>query len=232
MRSSQPIPPPNDTRHWVTMKWSDKSTTPITREKDFHVVLAFGSGNSVSIYMSSRIDSSFSPTLAINNYIINSPLTGNIPVTNVTLGSDLDSIELTLATPLPDKDCTVTIKADTIRGLGGALNPLQNLPILEGGGTAPPPPPEITNISPASGSVIDLDQPISFTVSGQINLLNISVSFPHNKRREVVYGSFGFATNYSTSLVSEISPGSFHFTINRVGGWPKDANPVFTIDAV
>lgn len=102
--------------------------------------------------------------------------------------------------------------------------------------------PVVTNVTPASGSVIVSDTPIAFDVTdagGNLSRTNVSVYYPSLQRWEVLFyaaisGAWGargegFGPQY-TGTRTAIANGFAFTNVKRRGGWP--ARPVLVVDPV
>lgn len=229
MRVYQPIPPPTENRPWIRLAWTHHGPPPVLGEQNFRAVVAVGEGHELTVYLSSRIDTSHAPMYDTSRYVIIGSA-GTNPVTNVAVSQSHDTLTLTTANEVAPS--TLTIQEATLQGVGGTLLPEQALSVIvAGSGGSPLPPPEIVNITPPPNTVISEDQPVSFTVAGQVDLLSVTVYFAHTRRREAVYGSsYGFSLGYTKSFITELGQDTYRFTIQRTGGWPKDSYPTFTVD--
>lgn len=136
------------------------------------------------------------------------------------------------------------IAADThfrIDGPAGSAQPYwygSTVPVVSPDATDP----VVTNVSPASGSVINPDTALAFDVTdagGNLSRTNVSVYYPSLQRWEVLFyagisGSWGtrpegFGPQYEGAR--GVIANGFSFTgVKRRGGWP--ARPVIVVDPI
>jgi len=93
-------------------------------------------------------------------------------------------------------------------------------------------PPTVVDWSPAPNAEIDVDTPISFTVtdaSGAFAGIFISVAFPTNDVETAFQGT-AFRGRYAAGSSRVAVSGGWRFTLRRSGGWPT--RPTFLVDVI
>jgi hypothetical protein len=93
-------------------------------------------------------------------------------------------------------------------------------------------PPSVSDWNPAPGAELELDTPVSFTVtdaSGAFAATFISVGFPTNDVETAFQGAT-FRGRYAAGSSRVSVSGGWRYTLVRQGGWP--AKPTFLVDVV
>lgn len=105
------------------------------------------------------------------------------------------------------------------------------------GGDAPPgdvTAPEVIDIAPPAGTILDPEDPISFSVvddSGSFARILVAMNFA-GQAPEFVHDGDVFVGYYSTRSSRTVVPGGWRYTVSRAGGWPSAPSiRIFPIDS-
>ena len=93
-----------------------------------------------------------------------------------------------------------------------------------GGGDAVKP--VVSNVSPPINSDIDPKTSINFDVTDNILLKKVIIIAKFDKGAiwENVFDGLNFAPNYANDSIKTTITNGFHFSLQRLGGWPSKPN--------
>jgi len=85
--------------------------------------------------------------------------------------------------------------------------------------------PVVSNVTPASGTPVDENDPLGFDVTDDSNVFRqtlLHARYPSKSTWEVIHDGIAFAPVFAAGSTRVSIAGGFRYSLRRAGGWPGD----------